>query len=289
MSNHQTPSRGAIGGAANEAGAEYRRGVAAYFVAHGLYGIPLEGLPVAGNDAIVEAVALETDFPVDDVLVSLRRGRLFIQAKRDLGWRVFIDVADQWIAAVREPDFDDTKDVLAAVAGSLSGAVSAASLALHRARSGAVSYTQAEAAAITQLRQVLSDQGASPEEVDRIVHRAVILQLHVEDPGQSGATHGRLLLDGHVVSKGEGARAWRELLSIAGDAARIRIGYSMEVWLQHLRERAVPLVSDASASRAGYLTARQEAVAQYRDYLIRRGAVDATVSSPSCVACCRCK
>jgi hypothetical protein len=273
MSNQQTPSRGAIGGAANEAGAEYRRGIAAYFVAHGLNGIPLEGLPVAGNDAIVEAVALETDFPVDDVLVSLRRGRLFIQAKRDLSWRVFTDVADQWIAAVREPDFDDTKDLLAAVAGSLSGSVSAASLALYRARSSAVSYTQAEADAITQLRQVLSDQGASPPEVDRIVHRAVILQLHVEDPGQSGATHGRLLLDGHVVSKGEGARAWRELLSIAGDAARIRVGYSMEVWLQHLRERGLPLASDVSASRAGYLTARKEAVARYRDYLARRGAV----------------
>ena len=273
MTNHQTPSRGAIGGAANEAGAEYRRGVAAYFVAHGLYGIPVEGLPFTGEDAIVEAVALETDFPVDDVLVSLRRGRLFIQAKRDLTWRLIPDIADQWIGAVREPQFDETMDVLLAVAGSLSESVSAASLALRRARDGTTSYTQAETDAITRLREVLSGHGASLSEVDKILQRAAILQLTVEDPGQTEATRGRLLLDGHVVSQGEGARAWRELLSIAGDAARFRVGHSMEVWLQHLRERGVPLVADVRASRASYLTARQEAVARYRDSLTRRGAM----------------
>jgi hypothetical protein len=112
MAHYRTPSRGATGGAANEAGAEYRRGVAAYFVAHGLYGIPVEGLPFAGDNAIVEAVALEADFPVDDVLVTLRRGRLFIQAKRNLDWSLIPDIADQWISAVREPQFDQATDLL---------------------------------------------------------------------------------------------------------------------------------------------------------------------------------
>lgn len=275
MSNHRTPSRGAIGGAANEAGAEYRRGVAAYFVAHGLNGIRVEGLPFAVDDRIVEAVALETDFPLDDILVSLRRGKLFIQAKRDLDWGLIPDIAVQWIAAVRAPEFDQARDLLLAVSGSLSGPVRAASQALRRARNSTTptSYTKAETDAITRLRQVLSDQGASPQEVDKIIRRAVILQLTVEDPDQAEATRGRLLLDGHVVSKGEGARAWRELLSIAGDAARLRVGHSMDVWLQHLRERGVPLVADSSASRAGYLTARQDAVTRYRESLTRRGSV----------------
>lgn len=273
MNKHQTPPRGAIGGAANEAGAEYRRGVAAYFVAHGLNGIPLEGLPLAGQEAIVEAVTLETDFPVDDILVSLTGGRLFIQAKRDLDRRLIPDIADQWIAAVRHPQFDPKRDLLVAVAGSCSGPVGAASQALHRTRNGATSYTEAETDAIANLRQVLTDQGASTSEVDEIICRAVILQLTVENSGQREATHGRLLLDGHVVEKGEGARAWRELLSIAGDAARLRGGHSIEVWLQHLRKRGVPLVADIRASRAAYLTARQDAVARYRESLTRRGAL----------------
>jgi hypothetical protein len=47
----------------------------------------------------------------------------------------------------------------------------------------------------------------------------------------------------------------------------------MEVWLQHLRDRGVPLVADVNASYAGYLVARQDAVARYRESLMRRGAV----------------
>jgi hypothetical protein len=75
-------SRGAEGGSGDEAGGQHRRGVAAFFVAHGLNGLPLEALHVPPADAVVEAVALETEFPVDDVLVQLRRGRLFVHPRR---------------------------------------------------------------------------------------------------------------------------------------------------------------------------------------------------------------
>lgn len=70
---------GSVGGAADEAGGQYRRGVAALFVAYGLNGTPFLGLPMGDADAIVEAVALETDFAVDDLLVELRGGRLFVR------------------------------------------------------------------------------------------------------------------------------------------------------------------------------------------------------------------
>ena len=53
---------GSIGGAADEAGGLYRRSVAALFVAYGLNGTPFLGLPIRETDAIVDAVALETDF-----------------------------------------------------------------------------------------------------------------------------------------------------------------------------------------------------------------------------------
>ena len=77
---------GAIGGATNEAGGLYRRSVAALFVAYGLNGAPFVGLPIRETDAIVDAVALETDFAVDDLLVQFRVGRLFVQAKRTLNF-----------------------------------------------------------------------------------------------------------------------------------------------------------------------------------------------------------
>jgi ribosomal protein L40E len=273
MTNHRIPSNSALGGAANEAGSEYRRSVAAFFVAHGLNGSPVEGLPVTGDDAVVEAVALETDFPVDDISVSLRRGRLFIQAKTTIDWAVLRSVADQWLAAVRDSEFDEVTDLLLGVAGSLSDSVRAASRALRRARHGATSYTQAEKRAVLRLRQVLTGRGASALEIEMIKRRAVILQIAVEEPAEAEAIYGRLLLNGHVVRKGEGPRAWRELLAIAGDAARLRIGHSMEVWLQHLRERGVPLIADVQASRAGYLNARHDVVTRYRNSLTRRGAV----------------
>lgn len=94
---------GSVGGAADEAGAQYRRGVAALFVAYGLNGIPFPGLPIGDPDAIVEAVALEADFPVDDLLVELRGGRLFVQAKRTLKFdRTMFEVTGQWLRAVRD-------------------------------------------------------------------------------------------------------------------------------------------------------------------------------------------
>ena len=77
---------GSIGGAADEAGGLYRRSVAALFVAYGLNGTPFLGLPIRETDAIVDAVALETDFAVDDLLVQFRVGRLFVQAKRTLNF-----------------------------------------------------------------------------------------------------------------------------------------------------------------------------------------------------------
>jgi hypothetical protein len=272
MTNNPVPPRGAVGGAANEAGTEYRRGVAAYFVAHGLNGVSVHGLPVEGEGAKVDAVRLEADSAVDDVVVSLRQGTLFIQAKRKVDWGLIPEIVSQWITAVRQAAFDSNRDFLVAVAGSISGPVRSAAQALRRARMGATSYSTGETQAIKRLRVELTNGGASPPEIDVILARAVILLLAVEESSEIEATQGRLLLDGHVVAKDEGARAWRELLSIAGDAARLRVGHSVETWLAHLRERGLPLTADATASRAGYLTAKQNAVTKYREILIRRGA-----------------
>jgi hypothetical protein len=95
------------GGAHDEAVGQYRRALAALFVAHALNGLEFQGLPLGGQAGTVESVALETDTPVDDIVVVLRGGRLFMQAKRTLRWgRPLEEAARQWLSAVRDADFD---------------------------------------------------------------------------------------------------------------------------------------------------------------------------------------
>jgi hypothetical protein len=62
------PSRGAIGGSSNEAGAAFRSGVAAWIITHGLRGRELPYLQLTNNQAVPVMVALEADYPVDDML-----------------------------------------------------------------------------------------------------------------------------------------------------------------------------------------------------------------------------
>src|SRR5215813_4320952 len=83
--NHDgLPSRSAIGGASNEAGAGFRRAVAAWIISYGLCGKNLPSLGLMRDDVPV-MVALETDYPVDDIAVTLSSGfRVLFQAKSSL-------------------------------------------------------------------------------------------------------------------------------------------------------------------------------------------------------------
>ena len=264
---------GAIGGATNEAGGLYRRSVAALFVAYGLNGAPFVGLPIRETDAIVDAVALETDFAVDDLLVQFRVGRLFVQAKRTLNFgRPMREVTAQWVRALQDQRFRRTEDLIAAAAGNLSHSVLDAAEALDRLRDGATSFSSRQSCALSRLRDLLRTHGAlNSEVVESILSRAVILSLQAESVDHEYAERGRLLLDGHVVRKGHGARAWRELLTISGEAARSRLSYSINGWLERLRRRQVPLTADDKASRAACLEKRRQAVERYRKQLQRRG------------------
>src|SRR5258708_4583757 len=263
---------GSIGGAADEAGGAYRRGIIAVFAAHGLNGLPVAGLPVVGQEAVVQGVAAEIGFPVDDVLVQLERGRLFIQAKRSLGFgRPLQEVAAQWVAAVRDQAFDVAFDLIAAAGGELSGPVRALAQALDRRRQGATTFSTDQGDALDRFAKLLRSVDASSAEVETILSRGVILQLQVETSGHEDADRGRLLLDGHVVVKGQGGRAWRELLLIAGEAARLQLGHSVPAWLAELRKRDIPLTVEAAASRSAYLASRDNALGRYRQGVIERG------------------
>lgn len=272
-------SSGATGGAADEAGGQYRRALAAFFVAHALNGAEVAGLGPRGSDAVVETVALETDAPVDDILVGLRVGRVYVQAKRTLRMgRPFREVSEQWIRAVRDELFDPDRDYLAIVSGSISAPLQHAGRALQRRRLDAtVSWSEAERRDVGAIRRVLADLGATEEEVSLILSRSVFLERKVEEEHDRDAENARLLLDGHVVSRGDGARAWRELVSAAGEAARLRIGHNVNGWLDQLRHAGVPLTEDAEASRAAQTERERIAVARYREQLQRRASrVDLT-------------
>ena len=223
-------------------------------------------------DAIVEAVALEADFPVDDLLVELRGGRLFVQAKRTLKFdRTMAEVTGQWFRAVGDRRFRPAEDIVAAVAGDLSRTVRDAAEALDRSRCGATVLSAGQSRALDRVESLLRQHGAVDAELELIRSRAIILTLQAESVEHEHSERGRLLLDGHVVQKGHGARAWRELLLTVGEAARSRSGHPVAGWLESLRRRQVPLTVDADASRAAHLESRRKAVTDYRQRLERRG------------------
>ena len=84
-----TAARGALGGAADEAGGDLRASVAAWAVSFGLAGrpLPLGELP-QDQSSVPVAIRLETDALVDDIQIDLRNGgRVFIQVKSGVSVR----------------------------------------------------------------------------------------------------------------------------------------------------------------------------------------------------------
>ncbi|MFP3813911.1 hypothetical protein, partial [Bacillus sp. SIMBA_005] len=76
---------GSVGGAADDAGTEYKRAVVAYAVAHGLTDIPLPLPGMPDDSRVVVSVATETTDAVDDVRIDFESGRsAYLQAKRTL-------------------------------------------------------------------------------------------------------------------------------------------------------------------------------------------------------------
>lgn len=230
------PGRGAIGGAADEAGGEYRRAVAAFFTAHGLNRAPVTVSDIPPSKAIVQMVRLETDEAVDDIEVELVPPyRLLIQAKRKLTKKTFGVAVQQWVKAVRRQGFDPLHHRLVLVAGDSPqwartlGAVLDAERG--RMRGG---RTQQEQRAMDNLDRELSD--LSDEERSSVKSAAVLLTLFVEEERFEHSQRALLLLDGRVVAGGEGLFAWRDLIRAAGTFARGRTGGDMDLWRNALRD-----------------------------------------------------
>ncbi len=265
-------SRGGIGGAADDAGTEYKRGVAAFAVAYGLAGakLPLNCFP--NDERQVAAVDAETDDPVDDVRVTLASGRVaFIQAKHTLKkGRPLNEAVAQWVVAARA-GLDRDTDRLVIASENLSGPMKDLGAALDRRRSGRFAdATDAEQRAATALDALLEDLTVSQKEDVWACGAVWHLQVREES---SVHTQNAVAQLRHIVSANNDVtahHAWTQLLGLAGRASRMRNGYEISQWAGLLAGTAVPLSTDGTTPSAR-AARRHEAISAYLGEVTYRG------------------
>ena len=257
-------SKGAIGGAAAEAGSDYRAGVAAWVVAHGLRGRPLPGLDLSEPDAIPVGLVVESDHPVDDLEVRLSGGNVaLIQAKLRCGVRELDDAVSQWAAAAGNLN---EKDRLVVATSEFKGLSRKLAPALRRLRAElAGSPSSGEIDVLARIRERLADAGLASGKVELVLEAAIALQITEE----SEAT-ARSMLDGAVVAWGEGEAAFQVLRADVLQLARHREGRTMDGWVELLRSNGLTLAQDENASQAARLVARKRVEERHRDRLNHR-------------------
>lgn len=249
---------------------EYRRAVAAYAVACGLAGFPLQGFGVAAAVATVKSVGLETDDVVDDIRIDFTSGwRSMVQAKRNLQKGVqFESAVRQWVEAARA-GLDADRDRLVIVAGKLSQSMLTLQTVLDM-------YTTDEPGALSEEQdKELKYLDAYLTELDteqrRILLRcASIHQLDVEEERFVHSREGLLLLE-RIVHPDSAPSSWTALVRIAGRAARLRGGFDLASWLGELRSEGV-VINAHESSKAAELERTHIAGGRYLQAIRRRGA-----------------
>ena len=265
------PSRSAIGGASNEAGAGFRSAVAAWIISHGLRGKNLPSLGLVG-DAVPVVVALETDDPVDDIAVTLSSGlRALFQAKRSLTLDThrgsdFVSVVNQWKEALRSSALNPDADRLVLVMQIAGQSLRDLRDALNRSRAEvAGAHRRQERESLNKLLDRVAD--LTEDQRQTLLRCAYVLTLDLEEDGKADAGTAEALLDGMVVASGEGRRAWRELKSYASELAQRREGRSIQGWMEALRRAGLHLVADVEKSAAARREAMRLAEVAYRQHL----------------------
>ena len=182
----------------------YRSSVAAYFVAHGLGGQAPKWLPLSGKPAIPVEVRLETEHPVDDVLVDLTDGgRIFVQAKRSLRLEAsagseFGKAVAQWKGAVRERSVNAECDRLVLAIGQPTGPLRDLGAALSRRRDALTGAAPpAQQAALERLNHHLGD--LTHAQRDLLLDVALVQRLPVG--AQSGTCGAKVSPDASFSSK----------------------------------------------------------------------------------------
>jgi hypothetical protein len=231
----------ALGGAANEAGAEFRARVGALLASAVITETPLSDLGLTELEVRPLAISAETDAPVDDLnLTCAGPARVLVQAKL----RVQMQGDDssplgsamaQFAAAIRAGLRPDDRLVLATQGAS--GPVRAAARALARARyheRGAP--TAAEAEALARLRAIAAGHLAA-DGVDALLRHLVVVEL------APGVLDVALIarLEAGICLPGVGREAADALSDVVRELARLRAGHDARGLVRALMARHVPL------------------------------------------------
>jgi len=268
--NKTRPPSG-IGGAANEAGSEYRSRVAAWVVSHALAGrrIELLELPI-GCDVPTGLILPEGDNPVDDLEVALSNGaKLFIQAKRSLSLSdeegsEFAKTLKQFSSQVLKSSFDKTNTRLAIAVGKSTKPLQLLQQALSKRRKPvSADLSEEEKVVLAQLFSHITD--LTPEKQNQLLAATVILLLDLDKP-DSSHREACLAWLSTIVLHTDQEKAWFILEStIRGLSAR-RIGINIDGWLEALMRGGVRLIEDP-AGPAAVLQAMQ----RYKESVVNRG------------------
>jgi len=266
--------KGGTGGAANEAGSEFRASVAAWVVVQALLGMRLEALEQREPQAEVPTGTLlfEVDAPVDDIEVHLHHGaRLYIQAKRSLSISELADsdfgrAVSQLVEQVtRGPFSPGTR--MAVVVGTPTEPLRTLKAILSRMRSPAqVQLNSNEQEVWSKFER---HARALSEDEQRLLFDATVFVLLDLEESERRACIAQL--ESGVVGPGEGLRAWNVLEQRVRRLAKGRKGSDLDGWIAALKEGGVTLRADRAGAPGPRRVAVSSAIARYREYLIENG------------------
>ncbi|MDI5968376.1 NACHT domain-containing protein [Streptomyces sp. SL13] len=255
------PSKGALGGAANEAGSGHRAGAAALIVTYGLLG---ERVPWLRSTAAPLRILLEADESVDDIVVELADGaQALIQAKAGGSAKDLKDTVDQWCRAILSHECGAADELVMVVGSKAPLSILKLADALRQRRSG-TSLTPSAQKLLTGLEAGARAEGLNPAQAALLLDIAKIKRLDADEDGDEEAL-GAACMNAAVVTAGHGMAAFRVLRSRLRAAARDRAPSDLAAWRQWLVEAKAPLVSDACGVIAARLQAEDDALAAYRE------------------------
>lgn len=273
VSQRRGPRRSSVGGSGNEAGSEYRAGVAAWLVVLGLDGRDVEGLGFGQGDAVPMVVTLETDHPIDDLNIRLSGGgRLLAQAKRSvtLGGEAFRSTAAQWVTAIKEAQIDPIRDRLVLLTEGHSRQVAALASALDRLRKtdpGAATIDEQDA--LTTLKDLLTSLDEDGQHL--LLSVAAVLQVQILGSNAPHRVSALSIIETSVVASGEGQAAFAALQASARVAAIARHGRVLREWRIAIEEAGLHLRTDLTGSPAARATAIDSLLDRYREDMVRAG------------------
>lgn len=245
----QRPTRGAVGGAGDQAGADQRAGLAAYLCAHLLCERPVHSLGLPAGLSVPRRVALESDDAVDDVTVdTVGDGRVWIQSKLALGAPTLDDCVDQWAKLAGEVALSPEQHSVVIATARTRGIAAELEPTLRRNRDGgAGAPTRRQSEVLGRVRRRVGDR-LSLEQLDALMQCGRVWRADFTENTAPWEELGAVLLDSYVVRRGDGAAAWAALRVIAGRIASERGSADESALLEALRRVRVRLLCDVAGS-----------------------------------------